>query len=57
MGREMSEQGRELVVKGRIVEWSRVGACLLWIGGLWLGGVGAVGILVLRRRELARVQV
>ncbi len=45
------------VSSGQEVPLSHVGACLLWIGGLWTGLVAFGGGLVFARRELARVQV
>ena len=48
---------RDQVVDGRLVSWAEVGACLGWVGGLWCGAAAALGCAILRRRELAKVQV
>jgi len=48
---------RERVVDGRLVSWGEVEACLCWVGGLWCGAAAALGCAILRRRELAKVQV
>ena len=44
------------IVDGRLVSWSFVASCLLWIGGLWTGVTVAVGAWILQRSELAASQ-
>lgn len=45
------------VVDGRLFSWGSALSCLLWIGVVWTGLIGAIGWLIFKRRELARVQV
>ena len=45
------------LVDGRLISWSHVVSCLGWIGVLWTGVTGLIGVFVFRSRELARVQV
>lgn len=45
------------LVDGRLVPWSAVGSCLLWIGVVWTGVAGLGAYLIFRLRELARVLV
>ncbi len=45
------------LVSGRLVSWWDVLGCVAWIGVAWTGLVAAVGLVIFRSRELARVQV
>lgn len=45
------------VADGRLVPWSELFWCLVWIGAGWCGVTGLLGWLIFRIRELGRVQV
>lgn len=45
------------VSEGREIPLEDLGRAALWIGLVWTGAVGLGGVLVFRRREIARVQV
>jgi hypothetical protein len=47
----------DALVDGRYFSWAEVGACFLWISVGWTTACGIAGGLILRKRELARVQV
>jgi hypothetical protein len=46
-----------LLADGRLVSWSMVGSCVLWIGVVSAGACAIVGWWIFRRRELARITV
>lgn len=43
--------------EGLYISWRAVGTCALWIGGVWTGVAGLIGLWIFKGRELARVQV
>lgn len=57
----LAEWGRSPAIApasaGEEIPGAAVGRCLLWIGAVWTGLVVLGGAAILRRRELARVQV
>jgi len=46
-----------LIVDGREFSWMDLGRCALWVGLVWTALAGAIGWMIYRNRELARVQV
>ncbi|MEO0600036.1 MAG: ABC transporter permease [Myxococcota bacterium] len=46
-----------VIIEGRLVSWWWLGNSALWVGVAWTGALLALGYLMFRRKELARVQV
>jgi hypothetical protein len=47
----------ERLVDGRVISWGDVVEQSLWLGLGWSGACGLLAVFILRRRELAKVQV
>lgn len=46
-----------LLTDGRLVSWAMVGHTILWVGLIWTGLTAAIGYVIFRLREIARVTV